>query len=369
MLLLLVLAFVGPEVWVATQFNKEGNILFCNLSLSRVYEMTDDGLVVWSYDLCRDSVRQEFGLPYVVRLSNGNTLITDAQTGRVCEVNRRGKTVWECDSVYRRGHSAYRAGSEIAAMEATNEKILAINYIQKRGKVMELDRDCNIIWQWSYVDDDSGYWGNVAKARRLYNGNTGVLIRKTIRVEQWHRGTRSAAEYQEHREYLLEKYPTAERVEYLELDSERKLVKHRDFDDLAFPPGGTDLLPDGHVLISYDEYGVAEYDTLGRVIWSCQPPESSWVADGSTPKKPQGAWGAFRSSDGNTVLYYPGSWVYIVDSEKKVVFHVESPAIKSRFGIQYVTKRDLRVFYKRKSEDEIDYVGDVLGVVSKENPP
>jgi hypothetical protein len=361
LIILILAAFLVPRIWVYSQFNKEGNILFCNIYYTKVYEMTNDGLIVWSYDLCRDSITQEYYLPYLVRLSNGNTMITDAQTGRIYEVTRSGEEIWGCDSIYGKGDTNYRAGFEIFAIEIANERFLAIGNVGEPGQVLEFDRDGNIIWQWTSEKGDPDYWEeHVTHARHLANRNTGVLIWKLFTLSELMQGSRTSDEFDEYLNDFMEKYSVSRQVEYLELDSNRNIVKRRDFDEIAFLPMSTDLLSNGHVLISYEEYGVAEYDTLGKIIWSFQPPESSFVRDGSRQKKPVGAWGAFRCSNGNTVInYHPTSWVYVVDPHKNILSHFESPVIKSKFGIKYVTKRE------NNSKGEIDYFDRVLGVVNK----
>jgi len=56
LLIFLLAPFLGPRIWVASQFNKVGNIILSNSNVNKIYEMTIDGLIVWSYDLYGDSV-------------------------------------------------------------------------------------------------------------------------------------------------------------------------------------------------------------------------------------------------------------------------------------------------------------------------
>jgi hypothetical protein len=362
LIILLLAAFLVPRLWVASQFNKEGNILFCNFVDTKVYEMTTDGIVVWSYDLGRDSISQEYYLPYLFRLSNGNTVITDAQAGKIYEVTRSGEVIWSCDSIYGGKDTAYEVGTEIMAFEVINGNILAANYSEERGMVFEVDRDCNIIWQWTYEKGDPDCWGeNISHVRHLTNRNTGVLIWKICTVDELMQESRTSDDFEKYLNDCREKCLVSFQEGYLELDSNSNIVKRRDFDEIIHDAHCSDMLSNGHVLISYKEYGVAEYNTLGKIIWSFQPPESSFVRDGLKLKKqPTGAWGAFRCSNGNTVIYYPTCWIYVVDPHKNILSYFKSPVIKSRFGIKYVTEED-----DDKPEDEIDNFDRVLGVVNK----
>jgi hypothetical protein len=339
LIIFLLAVFLGPRIWVTMQFNKEGNIILSNSNVNKIYEMTIDGLIVWSYDLYGDSVEYESVLWRVIRLPNGNTLISDDIFDRIYEINKSGEVVWSCDSIYGEGDTAYGAGSEIHAVGVTNGNILAVNYLERRGMVFEVDRDCNIIWQWSNVEENPAEWGEqVSQACYLQNGNLGVLIRKFFVGE-------------------IEKCTNVWDVGYLELDSNRNIVKRRDFEEFASDRTG-DLMSNGHVLISYHKDGLAEYDTLGRIIWSYQPPETIFVKGEPTPNVPFGDhWSGFRCSNGNTLISdFMCSRVYVVDSLKNVLSYFRAPAIKSKFGIQYVTER------QKKSEGEIDYLG-LMGVI------
>jgi hypothetical protein len=356
LLVLLVSVFLGPRIWVALKFNQVGNVLLCNDDFSIIYEMTEGGLVVWSFELPEYPREDRFWLPYPVRLPNGNTLISDSDAGPVYEVNRRGDVVWKCDSLYEDGDFAFRWGRETVAKQAINRNILAVDIGEERGKVMEIDRDFNIVWQWDYVDDDPSYIGHVADAHTLYNGNTAVLINKRIVVKGWEPAEQSYVEYKRH---LEEVYQHGEYHEYLELDRNGNVVKDCSLQKPTFSPNDACLLSNGHVLASYEEYGVAEYDSVCEEIWSFRPPESISTTGTPTGKAPMGAWSALRSSNGNTVVDYP-SRIYIVDSRGQVLRRIAAPTVKSILGVKYISDG---------TENEGDRIYAVIGIVDGQKIP
>jgi hypothetical protein len=349
LLLLFLLPYAGLRLWIALQFNQKGNLFLLNDDSSRIYEMTESGLVVWSFDMPEYPREDRFWLPYPVRLPNGNTLISDADAGPVYEVNRRGDVVWKCDSLYEQGDSAFRWGPKIWAPEVIDGIILAIGRGEERGQVMMIDKDCNIVWKWDYIDDDPRYTEYLSNARSLQNGNMAVLMNKILEVEQWSPPRLCAGEIDG------EKYKHLQYYEYIELHPNRNVVRTCNLDKLAFSPNSTFLLSNGHVLASYDQYGVAEFDTLGEEVWSFQPPESVSTTGTLSGKAPMGALGAFRSSNGNTVVY---SWtrIFIVDSRGRILRRIAAPTVKSILGLKYVSDG---------TENEGDRIYAVIGIVDR----
>ncbi len=59
--------------------------------------------VVWRYGASRESPFFTSWLGYVQRLPNGNTLITESTQGRIFEVTREGRIVWEYLNPHRAG--------------------------------------------------------------------------------------------------------------------------------------------------------------------------------------------------------------------------------------------------------------------------
>jgi hypothetical protein len=352
---LFLLFYAGPKIWIALKFNQVGNVLLCNDDSSMIYEMTEGGLLVWSFELPEYPLEDRFWLPTPVRLPNGNTLISDGDAGPVYEVNRRGDVVWRCDSLYEDGDFAFRWGRETVAKEVINGNILAIDIGEERGKVMEIDRDFNIVWQWDYVDyapSHTGHVGHVANAHSLHNGNMAVLIKKRIVVKGWQPGEQSYAEYYRH---LQEVEQPCEYYEYLELDRNRNVVKDCKLQKPAFSPINAQLFSNGHVLASYYQYGVVEYDSHCEEVWSFQPPESVMTTGTPTGKAPMGALDAFRSSNGNTVVYY---WdrIFVVDSRHQILRRIAAPTVKSTRGVKYVSDG---------TDNEGDRIYAVIGIVDR----
>ena len=66
--------------------------------------------IVWRYAGSDDSPFFTHWLGYVQRLENGNTLVTESTRGRIFEVSREGRVVWE----YLNPHRAGEEGELIA---------------------------------------------------------------------------------------------------------------------------------------------------------------------------------------------------------------------------------------------------------------
>lgn len=126
-----------------------GNTLMADASTRKVVEIDPSGTkVVWEYQ-CPGSVSS------VHRLTNGNTLVGVTSPGQVIEVDRKGKTMWAA-----RGFSYTRNATKLA-----NGNVLLVETTQRR--VVEINRAGKTVWTWR-----SGGRGYPLGVCRLGNGAT-----------------------------------------------------------------------------------------------------------------------------------------------------------------------------------------------------
>ena len=75
---------------------KNGHILICDENNNRAIEVTRDGQIVWQYGSGDPNVNDPVsGVAFASRLENGDTLITDSNHARIVEINGGKNVVWE----------------------------------------------------------------------------------------------------------------------------------------------------------------------------------------------------------------------------------------------------------------------------------
>ncbi len=138
------------------QYLPNGHVLFTTGSKKLVQELDEKHEVVWSYgpaDLEHPLAAQ--------RLANGNTLIGDAQAGRVIEVTPDKRIVWKYED------------ASLAKMRSRNshrtEQGTTLIAIEAESKIIEVDQAGKIVWSWQAPNGDKR---KLYEARRLPNGNT-----------------------------------------------------------------------------------------------------------------------------------------------------------------------------------------------------
>jgi hypothetical protein len=282
--------------------------------------MTHGGFVVWSLDLTENIEKEKSRSLFVKRLPNGNTLSTVSDLGHdygfVNEVNRHKKVVWRCDSLYKDNNIVFRLKYPIMALRVRDGNTLIAD--QDYGKVVEVDRNSNIIWEWDYPNYDTS--SLLERIYRFDDGNTGVLIFKI----------------QSDTEYKAKQHNVNIFYEYIEVDKEKNETKHIDFDKIPGSPRNAQILPNKHILISYYEIGVVEFDILGNIVWSFQLPDSVTVINGPRHKVPATADNAYKFSNGNVAIYSMLVGIYLVSPDKKVLWRVQYPHLETKLGIKYV---------------------------------
>jgi len=135
-----------------------GRVLLTVGAKKLVVELDAQHNPVWSY---------EEGLVHPLaaqRLPNDNTLIGDAQLGRVIEVSPDKKVVWKYES-------PDLANMRMRNSRRTNEGTTLIA-VEVASTIIEVDRDGKIIWSWKAPGTDRRTY----QALRLANGNTLISI-------------------------------------------------------------------------------------------------------------------------------------------------------------------------------------------------
>ena len=204
------------------QYLSNGHVLYTNGAKKLVQELDEKRAVVWSYG----PAEMEHPLS-AQRLANGNTLIGDAQAGRVFEVSPDKKIVWKYESpalAKMRSRNSHRTdqGTTLIAIEA-------------ESKILEVDKEGKVAWQWQAPNGDKR---KLYQARRLPNGNTMASL--------------------------------SDPGELVEVDPAGKIVRSIGGDHKDIKMGWTSgyaLLPDGGVLINdYTGRRLIEVDAKGNVV-------------------------------------------------------------------------------------------------------
>jgi outer membrane protein assembly factor BamB len=215
-------------------------------------------------------------------LPGGNVLIVHGAV--IEEVNRDRKVV-------RRIGRPTVVSAESAQRLPNGHTVIADN---GRMKVIEIDRDGKLIWEFAVPNDNKRKQPTMRQVRRLANGNTLICASTEDRV--------------------------------LEVSPEKKVVWSY---PVPFPYLAT-RLPNGNTLISSgDGYGsprgffVIEVDPAGKTVWK--------YGGADAPKDQQLRWpsGHVRLSNGNTLIAEArGGVIREVSSDKKTVRVIRSPAMR-----------------------------------------
>jgi acetyl esterase/lipase len=199
-----------------------GHVLFTIGNRKLVQELDEKHEVVWSYG------PEQLEHPLAAqRLANGNTLIGDAQAGRVIEVTPEKKIVWTYENpalAKMRSRNSHRtdAGTTLIAIEA-------------ESRIIEVDQAGKIVWQWQAPNGDKR---KLYQARRLPNGNTVMSLSDPGE--------------------LVEVNPAGQIVRSIGGD-------HKDI-KMSWTSGFA-LLPDGGILLNdYTGRRLIEVDAKGKVV-------------------------------------------------------------------------------------------------------
>lgn len=75
---------------------QNGHILICDENNNRAIEVTRDGEIVWQYGSGDPNINDPVsGVAFASRLENGHTLITDSNHARIVEIGKDKNVVWE----------------------------------------------------------------------------------------------------------------------------------------------------------------------------------------------------------------------------------------------------------------------------------
>jgi len=204
------------------QYLPNGHVLFTVGAKKLVQELDEKHAVVWSYG----PGQLEHPLA-AQRLENGDTLIGDAQAGRVIEVTPEKKIVWTYENpalAKMRSRNSHRTaqGTTLIAIEA-------------ESRIIEVDQSGKIVWQWQAPNGDKR---KLYMARRLPNGDTMASL--------------------------------SDPGELVEVDPAGKIVRSIGGENRDIRMGWTSgfaLLPDGGVLMNdYTGRRLIEVDAKGKVV-------------------------------------------------------------------------------------------------------
>ncbi|MHA1506640.1 MAG: aryl-sulfate sulfotransferase [Candidatus Asgardarchaeia archaeon] len=215
----------------------------------------------------------------VEMLENGNVLIADGGGNRVIEIDREGNIVWE--------YSKGLGGSMVMVAVHTAHRLPNGNTLivdTGNDRVIEVDRDGNIVWCWDASDyfPDPGIedWTHVNDADRLPNGNTLISLRNfdmIIEVDRdgnivWSYGVTGNYSILRH-QHNPDPLPDGR---IIISDSENNRIVEIDKNGTVLWeyrgellwPRDADVLPNDHVLITDSANGrVIEIDREGNIVW------------------------------------------------------------------------------------------------------
>lgn len=120
-----------------------GNTLVVDWSAHFVSEITPDNEVVWSFGERKVSGSDGSHLSYpehATRLPDGNTLITDTRNDRVIEVNPEGQLIWSLS-----GHGDVKFGSPTYARRLKDGHTLVIH--SSNRQMLEVDSQFKLYWK------------------------------------------------------------------------------------------------------------------------------------------------------------------------------------------------------------------------------
>jgi hypothetical protein len=303
---ILFLFFIGFKIWIAHQFNKDGNLLLVTYpDPSKLYEITRSKIVVWEYDLSKEKSHREIAEAiYATRLKNGNTLIVDPEVNSVYEVDRSKKVIWRCDSLTDDDTMASRLSRPLGAQRLPNGNTLIID--TRNSRVIEVTKDCSIKWKYICSQNDSSIVP--ISAFEFSDDLLGIILSGHSRFEY---------------------------VE-VELDSNR-VVKRIDLKKYRTPKEV--ILSNRHIMLALLSEAI-ELDTLGNIVWRFEPTFNMFK---TLPKRS----GRFKRplvldvypTYGKNIYIYTDYGILKVTPSRDVIWKLSADeGIRDVFGIKFFQK-------------------------------
>jgi len=236
---------------------------------SEILEVDPVGRIVWqgSTDLIFAHSAKE--------MKNGNILISDTGKDRVLEIDREGNVVWSSEE-WRGGTGKLSDGSHLwypNDAEETSEECILISD-RNNSRAVEVDRKGKIIWVYDKLK-------HCHDADRLPNGNTMVASSDENKVFEIDPGGNIVWSYGDGSPEMLNWPRDADRLEngntliadsknnrVLEVDRNGKIAWSINLGYSGFPYEA-DRLPNGNTLISSQQRRqIIEVDPTGSFIWA-----------------------------------------------------------------------------------------------------
>ena len=228
-------------------------------------------------------------------------VISTANVGSVCEMDRTGKVHWKLANITWPMDAQVLPGQRVLIAEQTS------------NRVTERDRSGKILWEKAVATP--------MQCRRLRNGHTFIANRNTVWEFDAH--GKEVFQHQRLNEAILDAQPLRDghsacmtyQGNYYRLDRTGKEVKHFRFPfNPALGLNGGAVLHGDHVLVSvYATNKITEYDADGKTVWEAT------VAQPGTPT---------RLPNGNTLVVSANARIVELDRAGKVVSELKDLAVR-----------------------------------------
>lgn len=144
-----------------------GHTLIVDQGNSRVFELSPQGTISWSYE----GVERLTGPYQANRLESGNTLITDWGAHQVLEISPQGEIVWQFGVRKTSGEDLQHLSYPEFACRLKNGHTLIAD--TRNDRILEVDSQGQVVWEFSGRKDIK--YGSPSYAQRMSNGNTLVV--------------------------------------------------------------------------------------------------------------------------------------------------------------------------------------------------
>ncbi|HYV37310.1 MAG TPA: HEAT repeat domain-containing protein [Gemmataceae bacterium] len=264
----------------------------------------EDWQAWWKSEAAKVDLAKLEALPAVLGYTLVMEFAQNGNGGRLVEVDRKGKVLWQIDN---------NVHFPVDARLLPGKRVLAAEL--NANRITERDLKGTIVWEINNLQ-----WGNVANVQRLANGNTFIAFYggpvmevdktgKNVLTIQIPNGARAAIKMANGQIICI----TQQNI-VLQLDATGKELKRFTVNQPSNNAyGALDVTPKGTVLLSHNDNTIREYDLDGKTLWQAKSPGGNITS-------------ATRSANGHTLVACGNTnTIYELDAAGRVVWEYRSP--------------------------------------------